>query len=419
MHTQNSLEVSSSLDDTSPVAPARSSAQSRNGLQLWWAIALAIGLTAGTYGVRKYLRQPIPYLNQAEQRSLLAETEFTGTIQPAKEFKIAAPTSAIVHQILVEQGDQVAVGQPLIILENLDLRQDFDQAEQQQDMAEQQVQQLQRQIASFRQVADLNAQMGQAEDHLSTAQLESQQVPLPQRQDSIERAQATYDLAQAQFNRMSSLYEAGALSKADLDRYGADLQVATADLKSARQAKQISQEVLDQQQNQSAVRQELAVAQQNQLLVELEGQLKAAKLQYDQWTSRLAKLEQQWGRYAGETYEAGQMIIRATETGVIINLPTTAGDQIFAGTSLVEIAQLDVLNAVVPVDARLINALRLNQKAVVDLGAGAQVHSFEAKVFSIQPIPGEDLAHQVKVQFQNPDHYLLVKQPAKVHFVTE
>lgn len=419
MHIHKKLNSSLTADGDSRILGRETEklpTQRKSELQMWLLIAFAVTLTSAVYGVRQYLRQPLHALNPEAQMSLLTETEFIGSVSPANAFKIASPVPAVVQQILVKEGDQVDVNQPLVMLENLDFDQTFDHVRQQRRLAQQQIQQLQQQMASFYQVATLNAQMADSENQLSTAQLESQQVPLPQRQDSIPRAQATYDLASAQFDRMKSLYEEGALSQADLERFQAELKVAEADLASAKQANFTAYGVLQEQQNQRAVRQDLVKSQQNQQLVEMQGQLAAAQLQYEQWTAQLVQLQQRWGSEPGEEDSAGRMVIRATESGVVTHLPVTMGEQIFAGTALIEIAQLDILDAIVPVDARLINALQLNQQAVVSLGAGGQAQSFTAKVFSIQPIPSDDLTHQVKVQFQNPNHYLLVKQPAKVHF---
>ncbi len=78
-----------------------------------------LGLTVGIYGMRQWLRQPLPVLGYTEQSATLADTKFTGKLQPAKTFKIAAINPGVVENIEVQVGDKVEVGQPLLTLKNL------------------------------------------------------------------------------------------------------------------------------------------------------------------------------------------------------------------------------------------------------------------------------------------------------------
>ena len=379
-------------------------------------VGLAVALTASIYLIRQYLRQPLTSLSPSEQSSTIATTEFTGKVQPATRFKIAALSSAIVKEVYVQVGDRVVVGQPLLVVENLDAKREYEQVKQQQEAFQQQLSQLQAQINSLSQVASLSDQMSQAEDRFSAAQLQSQQVPLHQRQDSVQRVQASYDLALVQYNRMKQLAEAGATSQSDLDKATAELRIAKADLTSAQAAADADQTLTQEQHNRLAAQREMNQAQQQQQIVQLRSQFQTVLFQYNQATQKLELLRHQ----AGLSVQTGdidfQLIISATKDGIVAAVPSSVGDQTYTGTALVELSQIDRLNVEVPVSTQLINSLRMGQLAELQVGAGAKAPTFEGTIISISPLPSEDLHHLVKVQFSNPDQALLVEQPAKVRF---
>jgi multidrug efflux pump subunit AcrA (membrane-fusion protein) len=400
------------IDQVSKTSPAKEASLSR----LLTLMGLAIALTASIYGIRQYLRQPLTSLSLSEQSSVLATTEFVGKVQPATHFKVAALSSAIIKEIYAQVGDRVVAGQPLLVLENLDAKREYEQIKQQQEVAQQQLLQLQTQINSLTQVASLSEQMSQAEERFSAAQLQAQQVPLHQRQDSVQRVQASHDLALIQYNRMKTLAEAGATSQADLDKATAELQIAKADLASAQAATAADQTLGLEQRNRLAVQQQMNHAQQQQQIIQLQGQFEMAQFQYNQATHKLDLLQHQAG-FSTQTGEIDfQLIVNATKDGIIAAVPASVGDQTYAGTALVELSQIDRLNVEIPVSAQLVNSLRVGQLAEVQVGAGAKAPTVEGAIVSISPLPSEDLRHLVKVQFSNPDQALLVEQLAKVRF---
>lgn len=383
-------------------------------------ICLAVGLTTGIYGIRQYLRQPLLSLDLLQFNQTLALTEFTGKIQPAQEFKVVAAVPGIVREKYVKAGDRVLPGEPLLALENLDSKQTSEQLQQEQESLFQQITQLKQKIAAFTQAAAVDARLNQANQELSKAQLRSQQVPLHQRQDSVDRAQATYDLAFSRYQRMEMLSQEGAISQAVFDQAKAEWQIAQADLNSAQAAAKTLAAIAQQQEQQYSVQQDLLFAQQTQQLSELQGQLEAAQLQYAQVTRKLEKLRLQWIAASQEgDINNFQTLVRASQAGVVTELPATTGDQILAGTELAKVVQLDQLKVKVPVTVRLVNTLQLNQKALVKLGVEGEAQEFTAKVVTINPVPSDDLNYAVEVQFKNPNHQLLVGQSAKVQFLSQ
>jgi hemolysin D len=379
-------------------------------------LSVAIALTAGVYFIRQYLRQPLASLSLSEQSVALAKTEFTGKVQPATRFKMAALSSAIVKEVYVEVGDRVVAGQPLLVLENLEAKREYDQVKQQQEVAQQQILQLQAQIDSLTQMAALSDQMNQAEQQFSAAQLDAQQVPLYQRQDSVQRSQATYDLALAQYDRIKMLFAAGATSQADFDKASAELQIAEADLDSAQTAVAAAQTLKVEQQDRWAAQQQVNRAQQQQQIIQLKGQLKLAQLQSNQATQKLNLLLQQTGLPTLTGDRNFQLVVSATRDGAVVAVPASVGDQTYTGTSLIELSQIDRLNVEVAVSAQLVNSLQVGQLATVQVGSGTNASTFMGAILSVSPTPSENLHYSVKVQFRNPDQAILVGQPAKIRF---
>ena len=59
--------------------------------------------------------------------------------------------------------------------------------------------------------------------------------------------------------------------------------------------------------------------------------------------------------------------MRATQTGVVSELPVHLGDHVSPGTAVARLAELDHMIAEVPVAARMIAELKVGQSAQVEL----------------------------------------------------
>ncbi|MGL4498389.1 MAG: HlyD family secretion protein [Planktothrix sp.] len=449
--------------------------------QLLVLFIMAVSVTAGVYFVRYRLREPLPILTKLEQNNQIGKTKFTGKIQPAKTFAIASYYSSIVEDIKVEIGDQIKVGQPLLVLKNIEAERELKQAQKEQQtllrerkVARQQQQALkqqqkiaqQQQLAALKQKdmdlqeqqmgqqqeilkleqkiqyfdqnsAPLGANVAEAEAELKIAQNQMQQVPLPQRQDSVERAEALYQKAESSYQRYLELQEQGAVSEEKLEEIAAEMKVAQADLDSAKAAIVASETFTQAQTKQSQLQSQLVVDQQQQELTDMKAKLKLAQLQYQQLTEQRQMVEQQLTELRAielpyESIETNSLdpeeplteiktieVITATRSGVIVDLPVAVGNQIFAGTKVVDLAEMENLNVEVPVSSRLINALHLGQKAIVEIGGGDKTQEFEATVVRINPLPSENLNHQVILQFKNVKNDLLAGQLATVYFYQE
>jgi DNA-binding NarL/FixJ family response regulator/multidrug resistance efflux pump len=402
------------------------------GLRQVLALSLvAVGLTAAVYSVRQHLREPLPSLSQSEQLQQLTGTEFNGKVEPAHKFKITATTPSVVEEIYIKIGDRVKAGQPLIALRNPESDRAREQARlsqqasiQQQQLALQQVQVSQQQILELQQkidsfqasIAPLNAQIAQANQRVALARSNADKLPMRQRQDSVERAQTLYQRAQARAQRYQKLYKQGVIAKDELEQVQADANLAKADLVVAQQAATAAAKLDLAQQEQSSLQYRVSLNDRSQELQQFKNQLQVAQLQYKQASDRLNLLRQQESELTKNQNIPEKLLVKATNPGVIIELPLNVGDQIYTGNPLVGLAQMKQLKVEVPVNARLINALDRERIAVVKLGVGAAAREFPAKVTTINPIPSEDLNYKVEVQFENNTDTLLVGQAAAVYF---
>ncbi|MBE3572482.1 MAG: HlyD family efflux transporter periplasmic adaptor subunit [Moorella humiferrea] len=162
------------------------------GALLWWQ-----------YGRRaevKYIAVPVA------QGSIKNAINATGTIEPVKSVNLGFKNSGIIKAIYVKPGDAVKAGQVLAV----------------QDTAE------------------LEAQLAQAQASYNSAVAKLQLLeagPLPtdiaQAEANVEAARVAYNNAQATVERDQSLYQAGALAKADLDSAVANRDTAAAKLRQA------------------------------------------------------------------------------------------------------------------------------------------------------------------------------------------
>jgi DNA-binding NarL/FixJ family response regulator/multidrug efflux pump subunit AcrA (membrane-fusion protein) len=394
----------------------------------------AMSATLGIYFIRQRLRSPLPSLSQSEQISNLTKTEFTGKIKPAKVFKIAAPTPSVVEALYVKIGDHVESGQTILSLKNLEAQKTIEQLTQQHQLTIQQQQTIiQQQEAAQQQVLELKnkifdlnqketplaTQMAGAELELELAQSQADKVPLPQRQNSIERAQVIYQRAQSKANRLALLQRQGAVSQELLEQAQADARVAKADLEVAQVAAKTSTDLELAKKEKSRIQRQISLNDVQQKRQILEEQLKKANLDYQQASDRLKLIQQQSEKLLKQKSPSLKSFVTATNKGVIVELPVTPGDQIFTGNTLIGLAEMDKMKVEVSVNARLVNALHPGQKAVVRIGAGQELQKFQAKVVSINPLPGENMNHNVELEFSNPSHALLVGQAAAVQFSSE
>jgi len=400
---------------------------------LAWLV-LTLGLTTGIYGMRQWLRKPLPALSHANQSATLADTMFTGKLESAKAFKIAAINPGVVEKIEVQIGEKVNIGQPLLTLKNLaaeDQKKQIVQEKQltikqqqsvlqQQQTSQQQVFELEQKINRLKyNLAPLRARIAEANLKVSLAKSQSDKLPLRQRQDSVPRTKAIFQRANARFNRLESLHQQGAISLEQLEQAQAELDIAQLDYDMAIAASSANTKLERSQRELSQLREKLELQEQQDEIANLEKQKQTARLTYRQATEKLALLDQQAKQLNEYQVSDLRKIIRATEAGIIAELPVAIGDQIYAGNTVVGLAKLEQLKIAVPVNSRIINALNEQQEALIQIGEGVTAQKFAGKIATVNPIPNEKLNYLVEVEFANPTSSLIIGQLAQVQFLPQ
>lgn len=420
----------------SPLA-INSSSESTNSNNKWSVLAwlvVALSLTSGIYLMRQWLRQPLAALSLTEQASTISDTKFTGKIQPAKSFKIAAIAPAVVDDVYVQIGEKVEAGQPLLAVRNAEaetekkqILQERQLAHQQQQATIQQQQTAQQRILELEQkisnlkynLVPLRNKIAEANLRVSLAQSQADKLPLRQRQDSVARTKALYERALARFNRWNTLNKQGAISQEQLEQAQAELEVAKIDFETAQAAATAGTKLEQSQRELSRLQERLAIKEQEEQIVQLEKQLQTARLEESQATEKLRLLRQQAAQLNQHQIPEVNKTITATEAGIFAELPVTPGDRIFTGNPLVGLAKLERLKVEVPVSGRLINALAPQQPVAIQIGEGVTAQKFEGTIATVNPLPAENLNHLVEVEFANPANSLIIGQLAKVQFLPQ
>ncbi len=402
--------------------------------QIFAWLIVTLSLTNGLYIMRQWLRKPLPTLSYSEQSAALADIKFTGKVKPAKTFKIAAIAPGIVENIQVQVGEKVEVDQSLLTLKNLaaeDKKKQIIQEQQltrqqqqgvlqQQQTAKQRVFELEQKINRLKyNLVPLRAKIAQANLQVSLAKSQAEKLPLRQRQDSVPRTKAIYERAKARFNRLKSLYQQGGISQEQLEQAQAELEVAKVDYDTAIAAAAAGTKLEQTQRELSQLQGQLAIQEQQDAIAQLEKQKQTAQLEYQQATEKLELLGQHAEQLNKYQVPQVQRIVRATEAGIITELPVTVGAQIHAGNAVVGLAKLGQLKIEVPVSGRLINALSPHQEALIQIGTRVTAQKFEGKIATVNPLPTENLNYLVEVEFANPTNSLIIGQLAQVQFLPQ
>jgi multidrug resistance efflux pump len=302
---------------------------------------------------------------------------FEGTIRPASEIRITAGSIGTVSEISVKIGETVQKGQPLLRMDESDAQLALTTARVERETARENLE---------------KARLAEVTARVAIAQRQEQQVPTRQWRDSPKRAEAVYDQALSNYNRTQQLYEAHVISRQELDARATELRTAQDDLDNAKKLAGVSSKLERDQVEQANLEAQVT-------LQELQQQLRQAELKY---------------RQAEQSMDG--TVVRATQGGVLSEIPVRIGDRIPGGTILARISELDHMIAEVPVAAQMISELQVGQPVLVVLSS-TPPRQVEGSIRTINPIPSPNMTHLVEVQFANPTLSLLAGQPAEVRFV--
>jgi RND family efflux transporter MFP subunit len=304
---------------------------------------------------------------RVEQATIARTLEVSGTVVPARSAEVVPKISGRVARVLVQDGDRVAAGQPLVELDATDQRNELAQALAALAAAEARLAALERgQRPQERQVV-FNALM-QAQNQLKAAEAQ------------LVLARATLRVAEDNLRRHEQLLRDGAVSQAQVDQVRLQYDQARAQADAAHTQVEIARSAVD------SARQQWELSQAGAR----EEDLRAARAQVAQARAVAAVARQR----------LASMTIRAPFAGRVSGVTVSVGDYVvsgdFAGRSgiVAQVYDERTLDVEVRIGERDIGLLRLGQPAVVRLeGAGGATAEAAVRVIS----PAADAASRSAV----------------------
>jgi RND family efflux transporter MFP subunit len=192
------------------------------------------------------------------QRANLANSpqsiEVTGIVQSELEAPLAARLVARVRSVLVNEGDRVRRGEPLVLLDTRDLDASVAQAAANLRAADvgydnAQISARMEDSISAARISEAQSKIAQSEAAVQAAAARLDLIQAgPRRQEreqailAVAQAMSSFTLAERNLKRMGDLYAEGAISAQQYDQTKAQFEVAKSQLDTARQGKSMSDE---------------------------------------------------------------------------------------------------------------------------------------------------------------------------------
>lgn len=348
----------------------------------------------------------VPYVQRVQAAEKEVESRLTGIIE-SKEVSINSKLPGRITKIYVEEGDEVKAGQLLAEIEDSDLEAKKVQADAQLKAAQ----------AGY-EAATMEAQAAEAAHNAVLHQVEAAKSTLDKanngaRKQEIAQAQAAYDLWKKTYERVSTLYEKGAVPAQKVDEVKTQMDVAEQTLsiatEGARNEDKSGAQALVLQASSTAQAYEDKVAQAKAGVKAAEEKVEMAKGVVQEVEAYLKDVK-----------------ITAPIDGVVTILNSHEGELVSTGMSIATVTDVTDSWIEVKMQETEINKLSLNQKAEVTI-PGITDRTFEGKIVRINQRPDfatklattdngdfDIRAFGVKVKLDNSDKVL---RPGQTGFV--
>lgn len=448
------LQASEMLIDVVPISVSISSgSQSRR----WWkkpAIVITLlGLGGGLYSFRQYLRQVLPPVTiateksqrppQPEQPLPLPKLFFTGKIEPAQVVPINATTSGLIQNLKVKVGQQVKIGESLLAIRSADAEVARPKASpkpsistvQQQDLLKKQQILAQQQKLSQQRIDNLQQEINS--NKKSIALLRSsisngariQQPPnqtalIKQQEEMVQAAKANYKRQQIIYQRkqMNATAQRGAGNEqtekllTEVESARVEMEYSRSNYENAQLAfqetKAIPTDIPSAASPNFNVQEQLS---QEDKLRKSQEQLRQEQLSYKQLTNNLQSLQKQSSPSPNPqvstiaSVQALSVDVIANKSGHIVDLIVQDGTKIFTSNKLMGIARS--LKVATEVESTLPPKLQVGSKSIVQVNDGQK---FTGEIVSITPLTDQG-KQKVEVGFTTAQNFL-IGQSATVSF---
>lgn len=375
--------VEATQDEAVEEAPKPRSKKRRGLLLVIGGIILAIGTIAG-----------LRWWQFQHTHVSTDNAQIQGHLSP-----LAPKISATVQQVLVEEGDRVKAGQPLVMLEDRDLPLKVQQAEAELANAKAQLKSAIDTVKLTSQTNPTQVQQARSQLAASLSAANAAKASVNQAQAAIEtdrakilQAQTEVDLTQTDYRRYQTLYRAGAISAQQFDSARAAYENAQASLVAARKTVAQSQAQLNNAQAQLQKALAQADAARGQVReTQVSGQ--NVTVQRDRQQQAQAQVEQATAALALARQQLAYTVIKAPVNGYIGQLTAQVGQKVQVGQPLLSVVPLRTDEVYVEANFKetALGKLQIGEKADVEVDAYPG-EAFHATIAGISPATGASFA---------------------------
>ena len=168
----------------------------------WAGVVLAFACLAAAFAAARWAWGPEVVVYPVERGDLVRTVVATGHVETPYRVEVGSQITGTVREVLVEEGQSVAAGQPLVLLDDSELKAAAVSAQGAREQA----------VARLRQMTELS---------------------LPAARETLEQARANLANAQAAYERASQLASSGYGTQASLDTATRDFNVARTQVRAA------------------------------------------------------------------------------------------------------------------------------------------------------------------------------------------
>jgi HlyD family secretion protein len=357
----------------------------------------------------------------AELGDLSRTVEFTGTVESSEDSMVAAKVGGKVVSIAADEGDHVAAGAVLVAIDSSDYSEQARQAESGLRVAKARLDQAKTQKGIGD--ASIDAEVAQAEAALRAAQARLKMVrdgARPQERTQAEAAEraarSSLQTAQADFDRMKSLYGEGAISRQMYDNAKLGLDVAKSQYEQAKAALSLVREGARPEEIEQA---EAQVEQaQNALSAALADRDRKKVLAGEVETAGAGAASAE-AAYAIAASQLADTQVKAPFSGYLAARLVDPGEVVAPGTPVVSLVSLDGLFVRADVSEKEIERIRAGMPVRVSIDAIPD-ESFAATVREILPSARTDSRNfSVKIALKDPKNRLRPGMFARAHVILE
>ncbi|MCS6831526.1 MAG: efflux RND transporter periplasmic adaptor subunit [bacterium] len=348
-------------------------------------------------GVRFTLPAPKVEVVRPAQRDVVEVVVATGRIRALVQSEVGSETGGVVEQVLVREGDAVRAGQLVAQLRRGELTEQLLAAQTAVETAQRELQQISRgsrpeEIARARAELEQAEQVGRARLEAALQrlrQLESggRQEEVAQAQAALSEAEARRRQAEADLRRTRQLYEAGALSRADLEKVETALEAARAAGESARAQVALARQPVRQGEIEAAraeVRSARASYEQSVRAARANLQLLLRKPLREEVEVARARLRQAEANVRLVEERLRQRNVFAPISGIVVRRNVEPGQSVLPGQSLLALADMNRVEILMETDEANIPKLAASQPAIVVVPAYRD-QPFRATVAQVGP----------------------------------